>query len=138
MLLLDPIYQFQLDLYSNINSIEYIKNNVKKIYLSSIKDAKCPALLIKINNVINLSKYNFIIYEIVFEISFFTNTNQQHLVIRLADLVSKKLLNTNCFFNKSQVISFKANSLKFDQPNTLSVDKTSIIYNALLKKLNNL
>jgi hypothetical protein len=131
---LDFIRKFQLKIYSLLESVEFIKNNIQKIYVSVPQDGKCPFLLINIVKIKDLSKFGSFIYEIEFEICAFAQDKKSEILLKLADQVTNILTMPNCHFEDYKIAGIKVSDFIFDQAKGLTINKLTMSYKALLKK----
>jgi hypothetical protein len=128
------VHEFHLRIYKTLTSNRELRTKVDKIYLASTQETKYPFLLIKIVSVKNLSKPNFGIYEVHFEISAFARDKTQGILMSLADSINQALIFKDEDLEEYIIAGLNLTNVEFTQGQDLITTKLNIEYKTLLKQ----
>jgi len=124
------IYHFQNNLYGILTA----HTSLPKVYLSVQQDAKYPFILINLQKVINLSKYDLVTYEIDFEICIFARTKTQETLLNtmtiISELIKPKPLSNKCY----KVLSIKDQNMNWIRGHDLLTTKLVVEYKGLIQQ----
>lgn len=128
------INDFKKYIYQLLASENFIHQTINHIYLSVTQDAAYPFILINIIKAEDISKFNYNIYNVEFEISVFARDKNQGILILIADKIIHVLKTGLNDFREYIIIGIKSSELIFQKSQDLITTKLSIPYQATLAK----
>lgn len=129
------IHIFYLKIYELLSSSLKIKNVVDNIYIKLVQDAKYPFLVVRINNITNMSNFNANIYDIDFTISIFTKDRNYLVPAQLAEYIIEEINNKKIKFSEYELLGVRLNRIDMDESTDLVTSKMEMKFKtSLIKK----
>ncbi|NRB10792.1 MAG: hypothetical protein HRU35_04165 [Rickettsiaceae bacterium] len=128
------VNKFQLKLLEILANCSQIRKNNIRVYFSITQDSQYPFILVKMLQIENLSKFTLETYRLSFEICIFTRSRNLSQALAITDEIHQTLQVNNCHFDQYLVIGIKSPAVNFTDSNDLRVSKTSMNYQATVRK----
>ncbi len=128
----DFINKFQHRLYELISSIDLVQKHIKKILFTSKQDEVFPVIFVQINNVRDLSKYNYEMFELDFDISIYWKDKNTELAVAIASDIKNTITAENCRFDKYIAAGISCNNLSIEQARDLVSSKLKLEFKTLI------
>ena len=126
------INKFQQRLYELISSLDLVKQHIKKILFTSRQDELFPVIFVQVNNVSDLSKYDYELFEVDFDISIYWKNKNTELALSIASAIKNTLIPENCSFDKYITAGISCNNLSTEQAKDLVSSKLKLEYKTLI------
>lgn len=124
--------QFRIKLYKLISEIGLVKTHIKKILFSIKQNEIFPVIYIRINRVNDLSKYNYEMFEVDFDILIFLNDTNGELAFSIASEIKSTLKAVDCSFSNYIIAGISCQNLSMEQAKDLVSSKLTLEYKSLI------
>lgn len=128
----DFINKFQQRLHSLISDIDLVNQHIKKILFSSKQDEIFPVIFVQIDNVRDLSKYDYEMFQVDFDISIYWKDKNTELALAISSKIKEALTAENCKFDKYIAVGVSCHNLSIEQSKDLVSTKLKLEYKSLI------